>query len=97
MNHTAAVPASGLDAAARVFLESEPMTPIMRYKLRHGLTYPLLAERLGIKLGHARKLGAGILLRTSPELAEQIEKRSGGEIRKEEMVFPKDARKRRKN
>jgi len=61
-------------------------TALGRWKLRHGLTYNEVAVRLGIDADYARKLGCGAL-RPSPKLAEQIEERSGGELRKEELVF----------
>ena len=61
-------------------------TALGRWKLRHGLTYDEVGERLGIEPDYARKLGCGAL-RPSPKLAEQIEERSDGELRKEELVF----------
>jgi hypothetical protein len=63
-------------------------TPIKRYKRTHGLTYPQVATRLGITCDYARKLGCGSVRRTSPSLAVRIEFRSGGEIRRQELVFP---------
>ena len=66
-------------------------TPVSRYKREHGLTYPQVAQLLGITPDYARKLGCGSVQRTSPDLAEQIEKLSGGEIRREELVFPSAA------
>ena len=66
-------------------------TPIARYKRAHGLTYPQLAGLLGITCDYARKLGCGSVRRTSPTLAEQIEQRSGGEISRQELVFPEPA------
>ena len=65
-----------------------PETPIARYKRAHDLTYLELAGLLGITWDYARKLGCGSVRRTSPALAEQIEKRSDGEITREELVFP---------
>ena len=56
--------------------------PIRRYKDRHGLTYPKLAEALDISEDYARKLGAPNGLRTvSVTLAKRIEERTAGEIR----------------
>ena len=66
-------------------------TPVARYKRAHGLTYPQLANILGITGDYARKLGCGSVRRTSPALAEQIEKLSGGEITRSELVFPEEA------
>ena len=63
-------------------------TPIKRWKDAHGLTYKQVASVLGITVAYARQLGCKAAKRTSPRLAEQIEERSGGEIRREELVFP---------
>jgi DNA-binding transcriptional regulator YdaS (Cro superfamily) len=71
------------------------VTPIGRFKRAHGLTYPALAELLGLKPGYARKLGCGAVERVSPKLAEQIEKRSNGEISAVELVFPSSKPRRR--
>lgn len=65
------------------------MKPILRYKRTHGLTYPQMARVFGMKsASYLRKIGCGAVKRVSPDLAEQIEERSGGEIRAEELVFP---------
>ena len=61
-------------------------TPLGRWKLRHDLNYEQVGERLGIKPDYARKIGCGAL-RPSPELALQIEERSGGEIKAVDLVF----------
>ncbi len=66
-------------------------TAVARYKREHGLTYPQLAKALGLEPDYARKLGCGSVCRTSPRLAEQIERLSGGEITREELVFPERA------
>ena len=66
-------------------------TPIARYRRIHGLTYPQLAKVLGLNPDYARKLGCGSVRRTSPHLAEKIEKLSGGEISRHELVFPDSA------
>lgn len=68
-------------------MASAEETPLGRWKLRHGLTYDQVGQRLGIDPQYARKLGCGAL-RPSPKLAEQIEAQSNGELRKEELVFP---------
>ena len=57
----------------------------------HGLTYAQVAKLLGLKEDYARKLGCGLQKRVRPNLAAQIEERSGGEIRKEELVFGESA------
>lgn len=67
----------------------EPMeTAIRRYKRAHNLTYRQVSELLGLKLTYTKQLGCGSVERVSPQLARQIEERSGGEISAEEMVFP---------
>ena len=72
-------------------MEKRLETPIARYKRAHGLTYLQVADLLGITWDYARKLGCGSVRRTSPALAEQIERRSGGEIAREDLVFPERA------
>ena len=64
------------------------MTPILRYKRQHLLTYPQLARLFEMKLAYVKQLGCGAVKRVSPDLALKIEERSGGEITAEEMVFP---------
>ena len=56
--------------------------PIRRYKLRHDLTFPALAEALGISEDYAKKLGTprGVTS-LSPEMAKQFERLTNGEIR----------------
>ncbi len=63
-------------------------TPIARYKREHGLTYPQLEKLLGVPETYLRKLGCGLQRRTRPALAEKIERLTGGEIKREELVFP---------
>lgn len=60
---------------------------LARYKRAHRLTYDDLAARWGLKADYLRKIGCGHR-NPSPRLAAQIEALSGGEIRKEELVFP---------
>lgn len=58
-----------------------PVNPIRRYKDREGITYTVLAERLGISEHYARKIGVDLARSVSPSLARQFEERSGGKIR----------------
>lgn len=55
--------------------------PIRKYKDREKITYPVLAERLGISEDYARKLGASLLTTVSPEKAKQFEQRTRGAIK----------------
>ncbi len=65
-------------------------TSIARYKREHGLTYAQLAKVFDTEATYLRKLGCG-MCRPGPGLAEKIERLSGGEIKREELVFPKAA------
>jgi hypothetical protein len=66
-------------------------TPIRRFKQARRLTYRQLAALLGISHDYARKLGCGSVRTLSPRLARQIEKRTGGEIRAVDLIFPERA------
>ena len=55
--------------------------PVRRYKTSEGITYVILAERLGISEDYARKLGAGLVTSVSPAMAYQFEERSEGAIK----------------
>ena len=66
--------------ARRKHLRQYRNNPIRRYKDQEGLTYPELAERLGISVDYARKLGASIVTSVSPEAAKQFEERTFGAL-----------------
>lgn len=56
------------------------VNPIRRYKDREKLTYPSLAERLGISEDYARKLGSDGVTTVAPRMAMQFEARTSGAI-----------------
>jgi hypothetical protein len=68
-------------------------TAVARYKRKHGLSYWQVAALFQISPGYARKLGAGMIRRVSPDTGERIERLSGGEIKAEDLVFPERPRK----
>ena len=68
-------------------MRSRTRNPIARYRKDHKLLWREVAQRLGLGYGYARKLGCGARVAVSPAKALEIERRSGGEIRAEELVF----------
>ena len=70
----------------------EPNEIIKVYRIREGLTQEEFAKKIGVSRSYYALIENGIR-NVSPDTAIAIEKATGGEIKKEWLVFPEEYQK----